>query len=132
MSMDLQDFLSSRHFKQQLLRERARADRRKTYFTLVVFDFPSLKKDEERLTAMMELLAQAICKKIRISDIAGWYGASHHKIGLLLHDTLQPHAALVIQKIEKLFQKSFKTRSESTPEIVCEVYTYPSDLTTAT
>jgi len=101
--MPAQDLFGHRQFERQLLRERALADRMHTQFALLVFALPDLV-DRKRIPSMMTLLGQTVCRRIRMSDLAGWYGPGHERIGILLHATAQDDVQNLIEQIEKAFQ----------------------------
>lgn len=102
--MSTQELFGHRQFERQLLRERALADRMHTQFVLLVFALPSVE-DRKSLASMMTLLGQTICRRIRMSDLAGWYGPGHERIGILLHATAQDDVNRLIDQIEKAFQE---------------------------
>lgn len=104
---------SVEEFHALLERERARADRNSHEFSLLVFDREQAAMDG----VSMERLARAISRRVRSTDVVGWY--KERDIGIFLPDT---PAAGAWKLAEDLCRPLVIT---SAPPF-CKVYTYPS------
>ncbi|GMU93324.1 MAG: hypothetical protein AMXMBFR4_23820 [Candidatus Hydrogenedentota bacterium] len=113
-------------FEEQLVLERARADRSGSRFALIVFTIQSAQNEEEQARAE-SALAAALMTRMRICDAKGWYG---HRIAALLPYTTKAAAANLIGPIEGLFRRHFAGNGPSVvpgPQLAYTIYEYPDD-----
>lgn len=108
------DIHSEEEFREILCRERARTDRTKSEFSLLVFEF------EQSGNTHLETksLANELNGRLRSTDEVGWLDRS--RIGVILPDTPAEGAWRVADDIS--------LKSCISPTILrCDVYTYPSN-----
>ncbi len=124
--METKGFLSRDDFADQLIKERARADRAGASFTLLAFDVetpPGLNGKAEA----MEILASILVKRARLTDTKGWFG---NRLGIILPNTGTENANNVVQPIQELFKKTAVANSphaSTTPKIAYQAYEYPTN-----
>ena len=82
-----------------LKRERYRADRSNSVFSLVVFSVMSSGYDESSPLAVLEDMVR---NNIRLSDEAGWF--DEHRLSVLLPDTVAKDARVLAEKILSFMQ----------------------------
>jgi lipopolysaccharide/colanic/teichoic acid biosynthesis glycosyltransferase/GGDEF domain-containing protein len=107
----LNGIYSIAEFHALLERERARADRNSHEFSLLVFDMEQAAMDG----VSMERLAQTITRRVRSTDVVGWY--KERDIGIFLPDTPAPGAW-------KLAEDLCQTLVITAAPPFCKVYTY--------
>jgi lipopolysaccharide/colanic/teichoic acid biosynthesis glycosyltransferase len=117
LSMD--EKLNGRHidknFLQVIKRERARADRGGTYFSIVVFKIDNSKLNGTSIKQLLTLLT----KRLRLTDELGWI--NQKRIGVLLFNSGANDAFRFAAKIcDEL--------SQILAPLDFNVYTYPNDL----
>lgn len=117
--------LSSVRFEEQLLLERARADRAGASFSLLTFRIDALQAPDANAVAE-RVLAHVLVKQSRVIDTKGFYRES---LALIMPYTPSAKAEVVWAKI----QDSYKRRVVAelggrlpAPEVQCEVYAYPN------
>lgn len=119
--------LGPEDFEHRLLRERARSDRTGSHFALVTFNLPSRDEGEHR-NDVMDRLARTIASRIRLSDVAGWYGTGD-RIGMILPGTTKVGAAHLVQQIESALHAGLAGKARAggvALALECKVFTYPS------
>ena len=78
----------------------------------------------------MHLLAQIVCQRARVSDIAGWYGPDHQRLGLLLPRTSREGGHRLIRDLEDRFHDRLAgdiARGRSLPRLSCDMFRYPPE-----
>jgi FlaA1/EpsC-like NDP-sugar epimerase len=103
---------SKESFKKLLEKERIRADRYNSSYSLLLFSIKTPKHDDSDISKLIELLS----KRIRIIDEIGWYDAG--QIGVLLPYTSNAGAC-------KLSEQICSSMTEINCESLCTVFTYP-------
>jgi hypothetical protein len=118
--------LTRERFEEQLLIERARADRAGASFSLLTFRVASATDPEARETAG-RVLAHVLLKRTRTIDTKGIYGEG---LGLIMPYT----PSSKVDKVWENVSDSYKRRVVAelggrlpVPELACEVYAYPSN-----
>ena len=106
---------SSDAFRSILERERARSERTGQIFSLVLF---GVNSGNGTAAATLARLGNDITRKIRKSDEVGWYDGN--RIGTILIGTSAEGAWQFIEIIKKRVE-------EIEPELICTVYSYPSN-----
>ncbi len=124
--METKGFLSQDDFADQLIKERARADRAGASFTLLAFDVetpPGLNGKAEA----MEILASILAKRARVTDTKGWFG---NRLGIILPNTPTENADNVVRPIQEQFKKTVVSNSphaSKAPKIAYQAYEYPNN-----
>lgn len=110
-TQEIEGLLPADAFEEQLVLERARADRAGYSFVLVVFsfDYAPLPRDSALAT---RLLASVLFQRTRISDTKGWY---KDHIAVIFPYTSRRDAPHVLQPIEEMFRQKVL---ESTPAAI--------------
>ena len=90
---------SAERLQAVLKRERYRADRSNSVFSLVVFSVDSSGYDER---SPLSVLEEMIRNTIRLSDEAGWF--DEHRLSVLLPDTITKDARVLAEKIISFMQ----------------------------
>ena len=106
---------STSKFRTMLERERARSDRHGHPFSVVIFEMVGALNG--RLP--MGTLAPVLFKRLRTADEVGWFDAL--RLGVLLPGTPAKGATKVARDVCR------STKRAAGEELVCVVYTYPSD-----
>lgn len=117
--------LSPVRFEEQLLLERARADRAGASFSLLTFQILA-SEDAEANGVAERVLAHVLAKQSRVIDTKGFY---RDNLALIMPYTPSSKAEVVWSKI----QDSYKRRVVAelggrlpAPDVQCEVYAYPN------
>jgi hypothetical protein len=121
---EIHGILARDAFEEQLVRERARADRARSSFALLTFSFSGPMTEARRHEAEA-LLCSLIARRSRSIDIKGWHGKG---IGLLLPYTAPANVEKVWTNIEELFKKALVSEMSDSlplPHLRCEVMAYP-------
>ena len=109
----LRGIYSVEQFRTILERERARADRNRHQFSMIVFEVSEPEVD----STQVQHLARVLTNRIRLSDQAGWFNG--HRIAVVLPETSADGAWRLANDICQAI-----TTKTSSPEYT--VYTYPS------
>ncbi|MDM8546147.1 hypothetical protein [Candidatus Venteria ishoeyi] len=111
------DLLSEKKFLIAIQRECARSDRNRQGFSLVIFDVGQNHANNNPVTCA---LLDALGKRLRITDEAGWF--KEHYIGILLYATpIKESAWLFVNAIWNILEEKL----DASPK--CIVYSYPED-----
>jgi GGDEF domain-containing protein len=119
-------FLSRHDFDEQLLKERARADRAGAFFTLLAFDVETPPGVNGKAEAM-EILASILAKRARLTDTKGWFG---DRLAIILPNTLTENADRVARPVQEQFKKivvSDPLQAPTAPKIAYQTYAYPKN-----
>jgi hypothetical protein len=113
------------YFQDSLIKERARADRSSTTFSLVVFTAEG-KGSEGAVGRLFDALAESLAYRTRICDSKGWY---NNGIGLILPNTppeLVPD--IVFPVLERVRERTLSEEDQTTeiPRLRYDFYAYPS------
>ncbi len=121
------NLLGETQFEQQLLRERARAERTGSVFTVLNMH---LEGKDIRIPAnglLWKILSRVICERTRLMDVPGHYRGG---VGLILPDTSRDAIPALVNSIEELFHKRIQAHvkaNEHLPEISCKVFFWSDD-----
>jgi hypothetical protein len=108
----LRSVLSREQLSVAIERERARADRKGTALTLVLFELPERGRNRSAGRRLMRTLI----RRMRVTDDIGWYDRRH--VGVLLSDTPVIGAWQFVRHVlEKLSSRG--------TEVKCRLYAYP-------
>ncbi len=113
----LNDLCTYKEFRVILERERSRADRDGTGFSLVTFD---IEKGETKESCFEYLMQRLQVRPLRSTDYVGWF--DKHLIGVFLHNTHTEGAWSFASDICETFVDNTLTSR-------CTVYSYPNDWT---
>jgi lipopolysaccharide/colanic/teichoic acid biosynthesis glycosyltransferase len=109
----LDQLYSSKEFELLLKRERARADRSASNFSLIVYAINGLTSKKNHLGSFLQVMR----RRIRTIDEIGWF--QDHSIGVLLPFTDRKGASLFAEDVVKKLSKKEKP-------IPYSVFSYPS------
>ena len=118
-------FLKAEQFEEQLLIERARADRAGAKFSMLALRIGSAKVSPE-YQAAERVLAHVLTKVSRVIDTKGVY---RDGLALIMPYTPSDKANVVWTKIQESYKRRISAElgsGQTAPEIQCEVYAYPS------
>jgi len=118
-------FLKAAQFAEQLLIERARADRAGAKFSMLALHIGAPKVSSEYPVAE-RVLAHVLNKVSRVIDTKGVY---RDGLALIMPYTPSDKATVVWTKIQDSYQRRIGAEmgsGQTAPEIQCEVYAYPS------
>jgi len=112
-------------FERELRRQRALADRFGGSFMLLTFD---AARNPARTGAGFSpaALGRILMERVRLSDVAGVYGADGTTLGVVLANTDGEGADRVLASVQDLLDSQSGAERSSIEEIVCSVSCYPS------
>jgi hypothetical protein len=108
--------LASEAFELELARARADAERTGKPFVLLT---SSVSPSGDANGHLVAHAARVICRRSRLSDVAGWYG-DDGRIGLILCGTGERQARHVVHALEAAFCEGIGVAA-NTVRLVCEV-----------
>jgi hypothetical protein len=126
------DILNSDEFEERIQQERARVDRTGASFTLLSFTVLDSDGKPDGVNGQLNLLASVINERTRLSDVTGIHQNGHKRVAVLLPDTPYVKAFNLVNSIEENFTRKAsdaKFRKNKAPELMCEVYSYPNEMT---
>lgn len=118
--------LSRDRFEEQLLIERARADRAGASFSLLTFRVAAVADAEARQVAR-RVLAHVLMKRTRTIDTKGIYGEG---LALIMPYTPSSKVDTVWDNVNDSYKRRVVAELGGrlpVPELACEVYAYPSN-----
>ena len=121
---DISGLLSHEAFERELLKERARADRADTFFTVLAL---RIEDTGHATPQAVDVLVSVLEERTRITDTRGWFGAH---VGVILPCTPADHVASVWYPIQNVFSKRMHSKMagrEPVPKVHYEAYSYPSN-----
>ena len=126
---DHERFLSPEALHQALHRQRAYADRADSGFVFARVRLKDCDAQDAADSLWNAILARAVLSRCRTSDIVGACSATQDVFGLILPDTTQEGAVVLVRAIEDTFGVEARRHigpDTKGPELACEVYPYPT------
>jgi hypothetical protein len=126
LDTEIDGLLSSEAFEEQLVKERARADRSGASLTLLAFSIETPNNGVTKQKAL-RILASVLVERTRISDTKGWFG---DRLGVILPDTSGAQTTSISHPIQETFNKRVHSKLGGRgplPEVTHEVYVYPGE-----
>jgi lipopolysaccharide/colanic/teichoic acid biosynthesis glycosyltransferase len=132
-SVQISTMCSADTFREQLKREKLRAERSNTPFVLLLLDVCTTSGGQENRLRGLEYLAAIVQERTRASDMQGWYHDDGKEwVGIILPDTARKGAMHVLEKIEVSFKRRLTEVHSCDGDsmwLVCKMYWYSGNHT---